>query len=341
MMDMDKTVAIGNDSLDAKHENKPQTASQALDKCPLCDRSFKETPNPDGSYQCSGCGYLYDPNTEIKPGAELRGKYRLLKPLSAGGCGDIYLCHPLGDLKTRYVLKILRDLTTPGSQKRFEREAKLLKMLTFPVIVQFIDYWVAFSGSYIIMEYVEGDTLKEIVTKYVIDEETTLIIALKVAKALKFAWDLAKIVHRDIKPSNIMISTNQEVRLLDFGMAKQTENDTTAITANNTGLGTPKYMSPEQYKNARNVDFRSDIYSLGVTMYFLLKKKNPFSGNTFFEIYKNTVKNSPPPKSDFLEVCSNECASLIQSMMEREPDKRPASYDELINSIQSILNKLA
>ena len=98
-------------------------------------------------------------------------------------------------------------------------------------------------------------------------------------------------------------------------------------------------MSPEQYKNAKEVDFRSDIYSLGVTMYYLLKKKNPFSGNNFFEIYKDTVKNSPPSKRAFFGVCSNECATLIQSMMELEPEKRPASYDELINSIKAILNK--
>jgi len=121
-------------------------------------------------------------------------------------------------------------------------------------------------------------------------------------------------------------------------MAKQTNYDTNAdITANNAGLGTPKYMSPEQYKNAKEVDFKSDIYSLGVTMYFLLKKENPFTGNNFFEIYKDTIRNSPPPKEAFGGVCSNECASLIQSMMELEPEKRPGSYDELINAINAIL----
>ena len=189
------------------------------------------------------------------------------------------------------------------------------------------------------MEFVKGYTLKDIVTQYDIDEETTLQIALEVAKALKFAWEVGKIIHRDIKPSNIMISNDHEVKLLDFGLAKQTEfKAKSTITASHVGLGTPRYMSPEQYKNARDVDFRSDIYALGVTMYYLLFKKNPFKGNNYFEIYKDTLKNSPPPKSDFIGVCSHQCAALIQSMMELEPDKRPASYDELINAIKSILN---
>ncbi len=341
MMDTDKTVAISDASLKIKLESGQKKASNVPSSCPFCNKKTLESTGLDGSYRCSACGYIFDPNTEIKPGTVLIGKYRILKTLGAGGCGDIYLCHPLNDLKTRYVLKVLRDITTPENQKRFEREAKLLKLLTYPVIVQFIDYWIAFSGSYIIMEYVEGSTLKEIISQYEIDEEATWMIAREVAKALQFAWNLSKVVHRDIKPSNIMINTDNEVRLLDFGMAKQTGGEGTTITANNTGLGTPRYMSPEQYKNAKNVDFKTDIYSLGVTMYFLLKKKNPFSGNTFFEIYKDTLKNSPPPKEDFLGVCSNECASLIPSMMELNPDNRPSSYDELINSIQSLLDNLA
>ena len=337
---VDKTVVIGDGSGKENHSGRQEKALESPGQCPFCNEEFPDAPSADGSNCCPSCGYIYDPNTELKPGAVLKGKYRILKPLNAGGCGDIYLCHPLGDMKTRYVLKVLRDITTPDSQNRFEREARLLRMLTFPVIVQFIDHWVAFSGSYIILEYVEGSTLNDIINQYEIDEETTLRIALEVAKALRFAWEHGKIVHRDIKPSNIMINNEQEVRLLDFGIAKQTESDASAtVTAINTALGTPSFMSPEQYKNAKNVDFRSDIYSLGVTMYFLLKKENPFSGKTFLDIYQDTLRNSPPPRSCFEGVCSDECVSLLQSMMELDPGKRPGSYDELIQSIERILSR--
>ncbi len=338
----DKTVVIGEGSGEGNLAGSASRAPQSPGKCPLCNGDFPESPSADGSFSCPSCGYIYDPLTELKPGATLRGKYRILKSFSAGGCGDIYLCYPLEDMKTRYVLKVLRDLNTPESQQRFEREAKLLRMLKHPVIVQLIDHWVAFSGSYIIMEYVEGNTLNEIIKHYDIDEEATLQIALEVANALKFAWDLGKIVHRDIKLSNIMINNEQQVKLLDFGMAKQTGNEAAAtVTAFNIALGTPKFMSPEQYKDARSVDFRSDIYALGVTMICLLTKENPFVGEAFIDIYMDTLRKSPPPASAFKGVCSDECIALIQSMMQLEPDKRPASYDELIQAIKNVLARFS
>lgn len=337
---MDKTMVM-NEGVSSSPSENGSTSEQEEPICPNCKEPLKPAPLSKGIYFCPSCGYVCDQAIELNPGTVLMGKYRILKPLGAGGCSDIYLCHPLEDAGKRYVLKVLSDVTTPASQQRFEREAKLLKMLTLPVIVQFIDYWTAPSGSYLIMEYVEGCTLVNIFDKYVIDEETTLQIALEVAKALKFAWDMGKIIHRDIKPSNIMISDKMEVKLLDFGMGKRIELETADITANNAGLGTPKYMSPEQYNDAKNVDFRSDIYSLGITMFYLLKKKSPISGKDIFEIYKDTVRNSPPPDAAFMGVCSSECASLIQHMMQLEPEKRPESYDDLIGEIKDVLNQLS
>ncbi|MBP5640398.1 MAG: serine/threonine protein kinase [Victivallales bacterium] len=340
----DRTVVMNDGEQERPHANITRPAPKDIPKCPLCKIDLRPSTQASfqsqGRYYCPTCGYVYDSSIDLKPGTEIVGKYRILKTLGSGGFGDIYLCHPINDLKTRYVLKVLRDVTTPESQKRFEREARLLKMMTPPVIVKFIDYWMAYSGAYIVMEYVDGVNLNDIFKHYDIDEGATLQIALEIAKALKFCWDIGKIVHRDIKPSNIMINNNMEVKLLDFGMAKQTNHETADITASNAGIGTPKYMSPEQYRNAKSVDFRSDIYSLGVTMYFLLKRETPFSGNNFIEIYKDTVKNSPPSRMAFNGICSNECASLIQHMMQLYPDKRPESYDVLIDEIKSVLNKL-
>ena len=145
------------------------------------------------------------------------------------------------------------------------------------------------------------------------------------------------IIHRDIKPENIMLDERSKIRILDFGLSKQIgENAATTmnITVAQTGIGTPGYMSPEQFNDSKNVDYRTDIYSLGATMFFLLCGKKPFNGDTPSEIFEDTLRNSPPPDANFEGTCSHNVMRIIQKMMQYDPDKRYQDYSELLADVE-------
>ena len=177
------------------------------------------------------------------------------------------------------------------------------------------------------------------ITEYQIDEQALLQIAKETVHALQDIWVNYSIIHRDIKPENIMLDQNFHLKLLDFGLSKQCdETGGSNITIEKSSLGTPGFMSPEQFVDFKNVDFRSDIFSLGATLFYLLIGKAAFTGNTLMDIYQNTKKNSPPPVKSFQGKCSPGCINLIRRMMEFSPEKRYSSYDELLQEIRALLN---
>ena len=247
------------------------------------------------------------------------------------------MCHPLDNVGIRYVLKVLRnaDMT---NRKRFRREANLLANITGEErIAKVIDYWETDEDAFIIMEYINGKNLKQLKDEFVFDEHATLQIAYETAVALQYIWDNFSVIHRDIKPENIMLNEDYHLKLLDFGLSKQCDDEDTNITMARSGLGTPGYMSPEQYSDGKNADFRSDIFSLGATMFFLLTGQKPFNGSTPMEVYNDTLANSPPMLSSFGGTCSQDCINIIRKMMQRYPEDRYYSYDELIADLGSLL----
>ena len=262
----------------------------------------------------------------------------MLSHFNSGGCGELFLCHPLSDAGVRYVLKVLKN-TDQNSRKRFRREAMILSSVCKEErIARVIDFWDSDDDTYIIMEYINGKNLKQLKEEYLFDEQATLQIALETATALRNIWEGYAVIHRDIKPENIMLDDEFCLKLLDFGLSKQCLDDCdTNITMAHSGLGTPGYMSPEQFADSRNVDFKSDIFSLGATMFFLLTGEKPFSGVTAMEIYHDTLVNSPPEFRRFKESCSPQCVQLIRRMMQKEPDDRFNSYGELLEEIEKLI----
>ena len=216
------------------------------------------------------------------------GKYRILKPISEGGMGKIFLCHPLDDFNVRMVLKVLKsEIRSKSSGKaRFHREFRLLHELTHENIVHTLDSWADSDAEFFVMEYVSGLNLAEMVKlKYVFTSEYCIYMMGVLAQALRYAWDRIKLLHRDIKPSNIMIDNNNVIKILDFGIAKSLANPDTVLTMDGTSLGSPGFMSPEQYTDPRNVDCTSDIFSLGATVYYCLSGGClPFEGKNITEI---------------------------------------------------------
>ena len=311
--------------------------------CPVCNSSMQADPSSPGALRCPVCNFVQKPKSIIAPGYTVTNsvnanQYRILSNLSSGGFGDIFICHPIGDVSLRYVLKVLKNATANNS-KRFRREAEIIASIEDEDrIVKVLDFWEDGSEMFIVMEYIDGMNLKQVMSEYDVDEKTVLQVARETAVALQHIWERYSIIHRDIKPENIMLDKQWSLKILDFGLSKQcVEDGGSDITMANSSLGTPGYMSPEQFTDSRNVDFRSDIFSLGATMFYLLTGKSPSGGDSLDQIYNDTLTNAPPPASKLEGKCSTGCINLIQWMMQKNPDDRMGSYMELLDEIDQLL----
>ena len=268
----------------------------------------------------------------LKPG-DIIGKYRVERCLGVGGMGEVHLVTHQ-QLHIQRALKLLRsDLAArdPIFTERFLREARIASRIQHRNIISVIDVE---DGSvsgffYIVMEYVKGQSVQDILRNGPLSEGHAVHIISEVVNGLAAASELG-LVHRDIKPSNIMISEDGEVKLADLGIAKASDDDVSAtLTMENTVIGTPAYSSPEQCSDAHDVDVRADIYSLGATLYEMVTGEMPFSGANTFDTIAHVLKDDPvPPRLLNLEI-SEELENLILKMMEKKPENRPQSMAEL------------
>ena len=207
---------------------------------------------------------------------KLIGKYTIDSQIGQGGMGAVYLgTHPTLDRKV-----ILKKLTLKGSSsivERFKREARIMMDFKSDFIVDVYDHFKEGSSYYIVLEYIDGISLDELIKKQNrLPNNLSLYILLGACKALQYAHN-KNVVHRDIKPANILISKKGEVKLVDFGIAVS-QDEESGLTIEGTTLGTPSYMAPEQLADSKGVDSRADIYSAGVMLYEMVTGKKPFQG---------------------------------------------------------------
>ena len=229
---------------------------------------------------------------------ELIGKYKISGKIAQGGMGVVYKAvHP--SLKRDVVIKKMTMRTNSMAKERFKKEAQILLDMQSPYIVHLFDYFTEGPYRYMVEEFVDGLALDKLIKKQTVIEPTVaLLILLDSCYALKFAHSKG-IVHRDIKPGNILISRRAEVKLADFGIASD-ENEDSDKTQTGVTLGTPAYMPPEQFENSSAVDNRADIYALGVMLYEMVTGTKPYPSE--FTQEKRALiksgKNTPPRKSD-------------------------------------------
>ena len=213
----------------------------------------------------------------MREGNVLRNRYRLEQFIDRGGMADVYLAFD-AHRQTHVAVKLMRaDLAEdPEFAQRFRREAEALYHLDHPHIVRFYSFEVQGADAFIVMDYVRGSTLRrrlrEVGGPLPLEQVTTILR--QVGSALQYAHN-ERIVHRDVKPGNIMLRSDGDALLSDFGIARAVES----VTMTQGPLGAPAYMSPEQLLG-RSVDHRSDIYSLGVTLYEMGTGRRPFTGDT-------------------------------------------------------------
>ena len=267
------------------------------------------------------------------------GRYTVLDKLGAGGMGMVFKAQHRR-LKQVIALKILPPSLTRNAElvQRFHREAETAAKLNHPNIVRALDADDAGGTHFLVMEFVEGSNLSNLVrTRGVFSPAKALDTMIQAARGLAVAHD-AGIVHRDIKPSNLMIDAAGVVKILDLGLARLTGEqspDGDAITMSGSLMGTVDFMSPEQAFDPRLADARSDIYSLGCTLYFLLTGTGPYQGASLMQRLlahrEQPVPNLRLRRPD-VSVALNE---LFRKMVAKDPKDRPGSMAELSERLEA------
>jgi len=269
------------------------------------------------------------------PGLEL-GPYVIEARLGAGGMGEVYRAKDKR-LHRTVALKVLpqRLADTPGLRQRLEREAKVISSLNHPQICTLYDIGRQGEIDYLVMEFLEGDTLRRAIEAGPLPSSKATEIAIQVAAGLAAAH-AAGLVHRDLKPDNIMITRSGQVKILDFGLAKQGRttpgSTTTDLTDEGTVLGTAGYMSPEQVR-AEVVDQRSDLFSFGVVLYEMLCGRRAFSGISSVEVM-NAILNDEP--AELPALVPSALARIVLRCLEKERERRFQSAADLAFALESL-----
>jgi serine/threonine protein kinase len=219
------------------------------------------------------------------------GQYQLVEPISSGGMATIYKAYQPG-LDRIVAIKVLPEylLAQAGFLERFKIEAQAIAKLDHPHILPVYDYGEAERTPYLVMKYVPGGTLKDLMEQGPLDARQTAQLLRQIAEALDHAHQQG-IVHRDVKPSNVLLQDGKWALLMDFGLAKLLTS-TSNITASGTGVGTPDYMSPEQAQGLA-IDQRTDIYSLGIVLYQMLTGEVPFHAETPMAVMLKHIVETP------------------------------------------------
>ena len=270
--------------------------------------------------------------------------YEIIRKIGEGAQGEVYLAKD-NRLGRKVAIKSLHiDLITNTVLKeRFVGEAKLLGQLSHSSIVTLFDYIVDNSGYHLIMEYLKGNQLDDYIKKVSgpINEIRAIDIFLQVLDGISHIHKL-NIVHRDIKPSNIIIDQNDKIKLLDFGIAKDYNNDPNLTVVGQSVGGTPMYMSPEHISNAK-ITVQSDIYSLGVTFWHMLTGKAPYEGQSLAKIYSQIENEELDVIQKIYPYASKKVNDIIKKATEKNPKKRYDSCKSfkraLLELKQILLNK--
>ncbi len=260
--------------------------------------------------------------------------------LGSGSMGQVYLARQVS-MDREVALKILpRDIMSRDDEavQQFLNEVRMLAKLDHPNIVTAFEAGQYEDIHYLAMSCVNGESLEQRQRREpVLPEMEALQFCAEVARALEHAWTRFRLLHRDIKPANIMIDGMGEVKLMDMGIAKIStdEDGATAIV-----MGTPYYMSPEQATGKAGLDWRSDQYSLGATIFHLLTGRPPFTGDSSMDIMTKQAFEPLTPPRQINPAMTEETDRLIRRMMAKDPDKRYADWAEVIHEMEAIIEKL-
>ncbi|WP_419996573.1 Stk1 family PASTA domain-containing Ser/Thr kinase [Streptomyces boninensis] len=272
----------------------------------------------------------------------LGGRYELGQVLGRGGMAEVYLAHDTRLGRTVAVKTLRADMARdPSFQARFRREAQSAASLNHPAIVAVYDtgedYIDGVSIPYIVMEYVDGSTLRELLhSGRKLLPERAMEMTTGILQALEYSHRNG-IVHRDIKPANVMLTRTGQVKVMDFGIARAMGDAGVTMTQTAAVIGTAQYLSPEQAKGEQ-VDARSDLYSTGCLIYELLTNRPPFVGDSPVAVAYQHVREEAQPPSVYDPEISPEMDAIVMKALTKDPDYRYQSADEMRADIDACLD---
>ncbi|OHD13593.1 MAG: hypothetical protein A2086_09925 [Spirochaetes bacterium GWD1_27_9] len=277
----------------------------------------------------------------VKPkNKEIKG-YKLLGKIAVGGMGEVYKAiHP--SLNKEVILKKVSSKTKEIFFERFKKEAMIMSEISHPNIVHIFDYFIEGDDAFIVMEYIAGYNLSEFLNKFgKLPLYLALYIILEISKALAYSHKKG-IVHRDIKPGNILISMEGEIKLTDFGIAHKAtkEEEKQNFTKSGTILGTVAYMSPEQISSGKNIDFKTDIYSLGIIFYELITGQRPYQNDFTIENLEIIKKGKHIPIKKIEKNVPDKFVRMLEKMISPKVEKRFKNIERVIEIIKPfVMNK--
>jgi serine/threonine-protein kinase len=287
----------------------------------------------------AGPGPGYGP-TLPSPGSLIDGKYRIERVIARGGAGIVYAAsHCVSGKKV--ALKWLSPGTgpLPGARERFFREASATARIAHPNIVDIYDVCADQGSAYLVMEYLHGETLAARLTRGPVVATQAIAWLMPVLRAVDAAHAHG-VIHRDLKPENIFLCCTEagetrEPKVLDFGISKITSDEERdlGLTRNDTILGTPYYMSPEQIRGARTVDERTDVYALGVMLFEVLTGRKPFEADTYNELIVKIMTEPPPGLAELAPQLDPALVAVVEKAMAHDADARIGSALQLAEAL--------
>ena len=306
-------------------------------KCPIC-----HSHNPETKQFCGDCGTpltpaadvdlsftetLEAPKEKLNTGTTFAGRYQIIEELGRGGMGKVYKAQDM-EIKEKIALKLIKPEISSDKKtiERFQNELKLARKISHRNVCRMYDLGKSEGDYFITMEYVHGEDLKGMIRMMgQLSAGKAISIAKQVCEGLSEAHRIG-IIHRDLKPGNIMIDKEGNAKIMDFGIARSLRGKD--ITAEGVMIGTPEYISPEQVES-KEVDQRSDIYSLGVILYEMVTGRVPFEGETPLSVVMKHKKDVPPNPTNFNAQVSEDLSRVILKCLEKDKSSRYPTAEEL------------
>lgn len=307
--------------------------------CENCQAKLRINADAMGSsLDCPECEHsLRVPHMQLGPGFVVGG-FLIKHKLGEGGMGEVYLATQLS-LERDVALKILPSRFTRENSfvVRFLKEVHYQAKLDHPNIVAAYDAGEDSGVYFMAMAYVAGETLEEWLEREgTLAEKDALQVVRQIAMALQYAFEEKGILHRDIKPANIILTPTLHAKVLDMGLSKNTfEKNSTTLA--DTLMGTPNYMSPEQIDRPQNIDTRSDLFGLGMTLYHMLTGQIPFDDTGYLKILQRHAKEKLEDPRNLVPGISKATSRLLLRMLARDPDDRFSDWDAFLVDLQQVI----
>ncbi len=268
-----------------------------------------------------------------KPVLQTIGSYELFEKIAEGGMGTVYKARDKAT-GTVVAMKVVppQVAKNPVLMKRFEQEYHVAHALDHPNIVRALDFGWEGPSPYLVMEFVDGESLGQRIERDgKIPEKEAIQIIAQVAQALHKAHKQG-LIHRDVKPDNILVTADGTAKLADLGLVKELETDLN-LTRTGRGLGTPHFMAPEQFRNAKGADARCDIYSLAATLYMMLTGELPFKSTGPLDAWMKKINNELVPARELVPNLSERVDWALRRGMSVDKEQRPATCREFVEDL--------